>query len=165
MNSRTWNGLPSGRFCRTSRVAFPVLTTGRPERHLLGSALWRSLARPAGILWPRTPFYNRFVRWRQVGVCDRIMDALAAGHDAAVEMIDTFVMRVHQHGACIADNNHQDVGRSRGGLTCRIHAVVDTNGLPDYLALTPGEAHDNPAVFGFAQRAVPKNNVARRSRI
>jgi hypothetical protein len=93
------------------------------------------------------------------------MDALAAGHDAAVEMIDTFVMRVHQHGACIADNNHQDVGRSRGGLTCRIHAVVDTNGLPDYLALTPGEAHDNPAVFGFAQRAVPKNNVARRSRI
>jgi len=29
-------------------------------------------------------------------------------------MIDTFVVRVHQHGACIADNNHQDMGRSRG---------------------------------------------------
>jgi len=24
MNSRTWNGLPSGRFIRTSGVAFPV---------------------------------------------------------------------------------------------------------------------------------------------
>ena len=36
------------------------------------------------------------------------MDALAAGHDAAVQMIDTSVVRVHQHGACIADNNHQD---------------------------------------------------------
>jgi hypothetical protein len=35
------------------------------------------------------------------------MDALAAGHDAEVQMIDTSVMRVHQHGACIADNNHQ----------------------------------------------------------
>jgi hypothetical protein len=31
------------------------------------------------------------------------MDALAAGHDAAVQMIDTSVVRVHRHGACIAD--------------------------------------------------------------
>ena len=55
-------------------------------------------------------------------------------------MIDTSVVRVHQHGACIADNNHQEMGRSRGGLTSKIHAVVDTNGLPVYLALTPGQA-------------------------
>ena len=34
-------------------------------------------------------------------------------------------------------------GRSRGGLTSKIHAVVDTNGLPVRLALTAGEAHDN----------------------
>ena len=71
------------------------------------------------------------------------MDALAAGHDPAVQMIDTSVVRVHQHGACIADNNHQDMGRSRGGLTSKIHAVVDSNGLPIRLALTPGETHDN----------------------
>jgi hypothetical protein len=32
------------------------------------------------------------------------------GHDAAVQMIDTSVVRVSQHGACIADNNHQDMG-------------------------------------------------------
>ena len=50
---------------------------------------------------------------------DRIMDALAAGHDAAVQMIDTSVVRVHQHGACISDNNHQDMGRARGGLTSK----------------------------------------------
>jgi transposase len=43
----------------------------------------------------------------------------------------------------VADNNHQDMGRSRGGLTSKIHAVVDRNGLPVHLALTPGEAHDN----------------------
>jgi Transposase DDE domain len=71
------------------------------------------------------------------------MDALAAGHDAAVQMIDTSVVRVHRHGPRIADNNHQDMGRSRGGLTSKIHAVVDSNGLPVHLALTPGEAHDN----------------------
>jgi IS5 family transposase len=71
------------------------------------------------------------------------MDALAAGHDAAVQMIDTSIVRVHQHGACIADNNHQDIGRSRGSLTNKIHAPVDTNGPPVHLALTPGEEHDN----------------------
>ena len=32
------------------------------------------------------------------------MDALAAAHDAAVQMIDTSVVRVHQHGSCIAGN-------------------------------------------------------------
>jgi hypothetical protein len=36
------------------------------------------------------------------------MEALAARHDAAVQMIDTSVVRVHQHGAWIADHNHQD---------------------------------------------------------
>jgi transposase len=43
----------------------------------------------------------------------------------------------------VADNNDQDKGRSRGGLTGKIHAGVDANGLPIHLALTPGEAHDN----------------------
>ena len=61
------------------------------------------------------------------------MDALSAGHDAAVQMIDASVVRVHQHGACISDNNHQDLGRSRGGLTSKIHAVVDIDGLPVHL--------------------------------
>jgi hypothetical protein len=68
------------------------------------------------------------------------MDALAAGHDAAVHMIDTSIVRVNQQGACIANNNRQDMGRSRGGLTSKLHAVVDANGLPVHLALTPGEA-------------------------
>jgi transposase len=30
-----------------------------------------------------------------------------------------------------------------GGLTSKIHAVVDANGLPVQLGLTPGETHDN----------------------
>jgi hypothetical protein len=51
-------------------------------------------------------------------------------------MIDTSIIRVHQHGACITRNQRQSMGRSRGGLTSKIHAVVDR------LALSPGEAHD-----------------------
>ena len=66
------------------------------------------------------------------------------GHSrAAVQMIDTSIVRVHQHGACIARNRRQSMGRSRGGLTSKIYALVDTNGLPVRLALTAGEAHDN----------------------
>jgi transposase len=34
----------------------------------------------------------------------------------------------------------------RGGLTGKIHVVVDTNGLPVSLALTTGEGHDNRLV-------------------
>jgi len=58
-------------------------------------------------------------------------------------MIDTSIVRVHQHGACVSRNKRQSMGRSRGGLSSKIHAVVDSNGLPIRLALTAGEAHDN----------------------
>lgn len=34
------------------------------------------------------------------------------------------------------------MGRSRGGLTSKIHAVADSNGLPVRLALSPGEVLD-----------------------
>ena len=84
------------------------------------------------------------------------MDALAAGHNAAVQMIETSVVRVHQHGACIADDDHQDMGRSRGGLTSKIHAVVDTNGLPVHLALTSGETHDNRLCSDLLSALLPK---------
>jgi len=63
------------------------------------------------------------------------MNALAAAHDAAVQMIDTSIVRVHQHAACIARNRRQSMGRSRGGLTSKIHAVVDSSGLIEATAL------------------------------
>ncbi len=34
------------------------------------------------------------------------------------------------------------MGRSRGGLTTKIHALVDANGNPIVLKLTEGQAHD-----------------------
>lgn len=34
------------------------------------------------------------------------------------------------------------MGRSRGGLTTKIHALVDANGLPITLKLSEGQAHD-----------------------
>ena len=124
-------GVPRVNDRRVLNGIFWVLRSGGP---------WRDLP---GAFGPYTTCYNRFVRWRREGVWSRIMDALAAAHDAAVQMIDTSIVRVHQHGACIKRNQRQLMGRSRGGLTSRIHAVVDANGLPVRLALTRGEAHDN----------------------
>ena len=34
------------------------------------------------------------------------------------------------------------MGRSRGGLTTKIHALVDAEGRPIHLKLTEGQAHD-----------------------
>jgi len=82
------------------------------------------------------------------------MDAVAAVHDAAVQMIDTSIVRVHQHGACIANNRGQHMGRSRGGLTSKIHVVVDGNGLPVQLGLTAGQEHDNQ-LFSVLLRNLP----------
>jgi transposase len=135
---------PSSRCCQTSRAA----GRGANDRRVLNGifwvlrsgAPWRDLPNAFG---PYTTCYNRFVRWGRAGVWARIMNALAGAHDTAVQMIDTSIVRVHQHGACIMRNRQQSMGRSRGGLTSKIHAVVDTNGLPVRLALTAGEAHDN----------------------
>src|SRR5579862_3625695 len=52
-------------------------------------------------------------------------------------------VRWRRAGVWITRNKRQSMGRSRGGLTSKIHAVVDTNGLPVRLAVTAGEAHDN----------------------
>ena len=87
-------GIPRVDDWRVLNGIFWVLQSGAP---------WRDLPESYG---PYTACYNRFVRWRQAGVWDQIMDALAAAHDAAVHMIDTSVVRVHQHGAsrAIASN-------------------------------------------------------------
>jgi len=67
-------------------------------------------------------------------------------------MIDSSSIRVHQHGA----NSKRGVrrpkpgtqlppdawGAPRGGLTTKIHALVDANGPPILLKITPGQAND-----------------------
>jgi transposase len=50
------------------------------------------------------------------------------------------------------------VGRSRGGLTTKIHARVDAKGRPVCLLISPGEAHDvtcaKALLAGLEKRAV-----------
>jgi transposase len=118
-------GVPRVDDRRVLNGIFWVLRSGAP---------WRDLPDSYG---PRTTCYNRFVRWRRAGIWETILNALAAAHDAAVQMIDTSMVRVHQHAACIADSANQAIGRSRGGLTSKLHVVVDGNGLPVRLGISP----------------------------
>jgi len=145
-------GVPRVNDRRVLNGIFWVLRSGAP---------WRDLPEAFG---PYTTCYNRFVRWRRAGVWSRIIDALAAAHDAAVQMIDTSIVRVHQHGASITRNQRQSMGRSRGGLTSKIHAVVDSNGLPVRLALSPGEnqrstASAEPAGHTPSHRRSPRSTT------
>jgi transposase len=70
----------------SSTAFFWILRSGAP---------WRDFPEGFG---PYTTCYNRFVRWRTAGIWDCIMEALAKAHDGSVQMIDTSIVRVHQHG-------------------------------------------------------------------
>ncbi len=47
------------------------------------------------------------------------------------------------------------MGRSRGGLTTKIHALVDARGLPLRFELTPGQAHDSQAAAKLLDELQP----------
>jgi transposase len=117
-------GVPRVNDRRVLNGIFWVLRSGAP---------WRDLPENFG---PYTTCYNRFVRWRRAGVWDQLMNTLTASHDAAVQMIDTSIVRVHQ-ARCL----HCREQRATDGSVARRtddqdHAVVDASGLPVRLALT-----------------------------
>ena len=66
---------------------FYVLRAGSP---------WRDLPERYG---PYTTVYNRFNRWRKAGIWDRLMDAIVKAHGGKVQMIDSSIVRVHQHAS------------------------------------------------------------------
>ena len=66
---------------------FWVLRSGAP---------WRDLPERYG---PRTTCYNRFVRWRKIGVWDTIFAAVSQAYDGDLQMIDSSSIRGRQHGA------------------------------------------------------------------
>lgn len=65
---------------------FWVLRTGAP---------WEDMPSRYG---PRTTVYNRFNRWRKAGVWKHILWHLQADIEDEMYMIDSSVVRVHQHG-------------------------------------------------------------------
>ena len=50
------------------------------------------------------------------------------------------------------------MGRSKGGLTTKIHALVDAEGLPIQLSLTEGQAYDGHAAVPLLEH-LQKGNI------
>ncbi|MFX4222669.1 MAG: IS5 family transposase [Thalassobaculum sp.] len=130
------------------------------DRRVLNGIYWRLRT---GSPWadiperygPATTCYNRFVRWRKLGVWDRIFETVSAAYDGDLQMVELILdpgsptRRERQKGGQEAADTTAGhgtearcMGRSRGGLTTKIHALVDANGLPITLKLSEGQAHD-----------------------
>ena len=134
-----------------------VGVTARDNRLFVEAVLYRYRA---GIPWRDLPerfgdpikVHTRFSRWAKSGVWQRVFEHLAADADNEYAMIDSTIVRAHQHSAGAlkkagedqADDQADDqaIGRSRGGLSTKIHAIVDALGNPTGFFLTGGQAHD-----------------------
>ncbi|MFC9261304.1 IS5 family transposase [Streptomyces hydrogenans] len=101
--------------------------------------------------------HNRLRRWAADGTWEKVFTALLARADAEGDLdwivsVDSTIVRAHQHaagarqkGAPAGEPNHHALGRSRGGLTTKIHLVADSRCRPLAFTVTPGQAGDAPA--------------------
>ncbi|MEU4091715.1 IS5 family transposase [Streptomyces sp. NPDC026673] len=139
---------------------------GRPwrdHRQVVNGVLWRLRT---GAPWRDLPerygpwqtVYRRFAQWEKDGTWARLLqEAQVRNHAAgAVEWtvsIDSTVARAHQHAAGArkkgpeggdesedpaAVARREALGRSRGGLTTKVHMAVDGRGLPLSIVLSTG---------------------------
>ena len=93
--------------------------------------------------------YQRFRRWAKKGIFERIYRALADAKKPRSGtrsiLIDSSIVRTHQdarRSRGVSSKEEEAIGRSRGGLSTKIHAAVDEAFRLHSLTLSPGQAHD-----------------------
>ena len=88
------------------------------------------------------------------------MDAITAAHDGDIQMIDSTSVRAHQQSATAKRRGADHcLGRSRGGLTTKIHVVVDSQGLPIRLGPTAGQTHNGQIADTLLNHLRPRTIV------
>jgi transposase len=109
---------------------------------------------------PRTTIYNRFVRWAERGIRERLFRALVArGRSTSMQMIDSTHVKAHRSASgAKRGEQKQAIGRSRGGRNTKIHAIADAQGRLLSILLSGGEAHDCPP----AQRLIRRSRAAKK---
>ncbi|WP_371628189.1 MULTISPECIES: IS5 family transposase [unclassified Streptomyces] len=137
-------------------------TAGRPrsdDRVVLNGIVWKLRT---GSAWRDVPerygswqtLYTRFRRWALDGTFSRMLRALQAEKDAAGDIdwlvsVDSTIVRAHQHAAGGKKGSPKGdeagdhaLGRSRGGLSTKLHLVCDGHGRPLAFVLTGGNVND-----------------------
>ncbi|MFB7678303.1 IS5 family transposase [Kitasatospora purpeofusca] len=142
-------------------------------------APWRDLSERYG---PWQTVYRRFARWEKDGTRARLLQQVQVRDDAVGAMewtvsVDSTVARAHQHAAGdrkkgpeagdesedpAAVTRREALGRSRGGLTTKVHLAVDGRGLPLSIVLSAGNTADCtmfPAVLDAIR--IPRTGAGR----
>ena len=125
-------------------------STGRDNRMFVEGVLW--IVR-TGSPWRDLPeafgdwnsVFRRFSRWSIKGVWWRIFEAMSDDPDFEYLIVDSTIVRAHQHAAGAKKGSEdQALGRSRGGLSTKIHMAVRGLGCPVRFTLTAGQKGDAP---------------------
>jgi len=137
-----------------------VLRTGAP---------WRDLPERFGS-WKAVS--SRFYRWRSTGVWDQVLAELQRQADRngdldwTLHFVVSTTVRAHQHAAGAKGAPESEAfGRSRGGLTTKIHVRAERQGKPVVIELTPGEWHEQPMVERLMERGALNRDGRGRSRL
>ncbi len=88
--------------------------------------------------WP----VQRVVEKRALG---EVFFILRGEIDSEWVFVDGSYVRAHQHASGARRGAERAIGRSRGGLTTKIHMAADAHGNPIDFEITGGEVHDSRA--------------------
>lgn len=100
---------------------------------------WRDLPSEFGE-W--STVYRRFNLWSKKGVLDNLFKSLSSMADFEWVFLDGSIVRAHQHSTGAATESSEQIGKSRGGNSTKIHLAVDSGGLPICFDLSEGQRHD-----------------------
>ncbi|MEN0066799.1 MAG: IS5 family transposase [Myxococcota bacterium] len=134
---------------------FWILRTGAP---------WRDLPSKFG-RW--NSVFRRFRRWACVGRWRQMAEEIRRAEEPEeIFLLDSLIVKAHPDsaGARGSTASAEALGRSRGGRTTKVHAVVPTRGRWVGFDLTPGQGADiSQAVPLLSRMPVPKARVADRA--
>lgn len=121
---------------------------------IMKGASWRQLPKFYG-KW--TTIYSRFKRWSKLGIFEKIFRVFAKRvNKKCYAMIDSTYVKTHRTAASMACNEpNRNIGRSRGGLTTKIHLLCNEYGMPIDFLITGGEVHD----VKMAPKLILKNRM------
>jgi transposase len=105
-----------------------------------------------GVAWEDLPerfgkpnsLYRRDRRWATAGIWDELFTTGVPEDALETVMIDATITKAPRFARGARGGGEEALGRSRGGLTTKIHVLIDERGRPLCYLLTPGQAADGP---------------------